>query len=273
MTSIGRRAFSDNFKMTAVNLPQTVSSIGDEVFFACNALTSVSLPSTIGNIGEGVFASCDLLNQVIWSTNLTSVPKRMFYQCESLEWITLPSNVSAIGESAFGECCDLKWFEFPSSLKTIGDRAFEYCGFEEIRLPASLVSVGAGAFNSNHDVREIYIPQSVTSIGADAFNNSPHIELVKVDRAVPPILGTNGFHQYTYFSALLSVPDDAVITYKKASEWCNFEYINENPNVGVPEISEEERNPIFYDLQGRPLSHPSGIYIRRENNCSSLEIR
>ncbi len=156
-------------------------------------------------------------------------------------------------------------------MKTIGRRAFDGCWFDEIKLPKGLVSIGEKAFTSNHAVTDIFIPSTVSSIGAEAFNYSQHIENVTVDRVTPPILGQDGFHQYTYFSACLRVPEEAKEVYKKTPEWSNFYYINENPEVGAPSpVSEPSAEEVeYYDLQGRKLSAPAGFCIRRSSASGS----
>ena len=71
-------AFSWCYSLTSVTIPNSVTSIGKEVFWDCTSLTSVTIPNSVTSIGEGAFEDC---------TSLTSV--------------TIPNSVTSIGEGAF----------------------------------------------------------------------------------------------------------------------------------------------------------------------------
>lgn len=267
VNNIGRKAFADNNSLLGITMPTTVGTMGDMAFFGNVELLYVTLPKSIGRMGESTFERCDKLNQVDWCPSLTTVPNRTFYMCEDLEWITLPDNVTSIGDSAFGECYSLKEFHFPAQLKVIGNNAFDYDNLGEITFPNGLTTIGEAAFFANSRLEMLTIPASVTEIGANAFNNNPHLDVIKVESATPPILGSDGFNQYTYFSALLQVPEQSVMAYKRAAEWCNFQYINDRSS-GIELIpadntfTPDDAEPIeLYDLQGRKSSSNRGVLI------------
>ena len=56
--SIGRRAFSGCFCLTALDLPRALRTIGANAFNSCNSLSEVSLPDRVGTVGSGAFAHC-----------------------------------------------------------------------------------------------------------------------------------------------------------------------------------------------------------------------
>lgn len=67
-----------------IDIPSSITSIGEYSFFACSLLTSVTIPSSVTSIGRSAFTLCE---------NLLS--------------IYIPPSVSSIGEEAFNSCFQL----------------------------------------------------------------------------------------------------------------------------------------------------------------------
>ena len=57
VTSIGRYAFY-NCDLTAVNIPESVTSIKDGAFYFCHSLKSVNIPNHVDSISENTFYYC-----------------------------------------------------------------------------------------------------------------------------------------------------------------------------------------------------------------------
>ena len=60
------KAISDCENLKDIMIPDSVTSIGDHVFYWCSSLTSISLPETLTSIGVGVFTDCDSLTSIIF---------------------------------------------------------------------------------------------------------------------------------------------------------------------------------------------------------------
>lgn len=103
VSAIAPNAFKGT-AVTAVIIPDTVTSIGVSAFENCAHLASVSLPSSLRTIGDRAFASCVVMTR-----------------------IDIPAGVISIGASAFERCYALETVYLPASLTSIGDRAFAYC--------------------------------------------------------------------------------------------------------------------------------------------------
>jgi hypothetical protein len=63
VTDIGFRAFA-NSSATSVNIPNTVTRIGQEAFQGASALSSVTMGSGVTSIGDDAFANTPLLTTV-----------------------------------------------------------------------------------------------------------------------------------------------------------------------------------------------------------------
>ena len=148
VTHIEAWGFSD-CQVTNIEIPSSVTSIGDSAFFNCQILTQINIPSNVTSIGNGVFAGCRTLKDITIPSGVTNIGDNAFERCGDLEDITIPSGVTNIGDNAFAGCWELKDLTIPSSVTNIGDNAFRNC----IRLDLVInnternVTVGRNAFD------------------------------------------------------------------------------------------------------------------------------
>ncbi len=197
ITSIGNWAFGGFEAVTSVSIPDSVVSMGASVFYHCTALTSVDLPDGIASIGEGAFNCCENLVHIGLPAGLKSIGYWAFMGCTSLTGVALPSGLQVIRTEAFCDCESLGSITLPAGLKYIGIAAFANCGLTEIRvasgstttwdffygedsgchlyhiaLPASVTTMGEGAFIENalaYDTPDFVTPENLTTVEAEAF--------------------------------------------------------------------------------------------------------
>ena len=132
-------------QLTTVLLPNTLTAIA---FSGCSSLTEINLPASLTSIGEYAFSGCFSLTEINLPDNLTSIGGYAFYDCSSLTEIHLPASLTSIGEYAFSGCSSLTEINLPANLTLIRVGAFYYCSsLTEINLPASLTSIGEYAFS------------------------------------------------------------------------------------------------------------------------------
>ena len=122
--SIGENAFA-YWGMENLELPDSVTSIGNRAFLGCTGLTSLKLPKSLTSIGESAFTSCYSLAEVEFPDGLTSIGAEAF-SYSGITSIELPNSVTSIGESAFSNCPKLTKVTFPDSVTSIGEDAFTY---------------------------------------------------------------------------------------------------------------------------------------------------
>lgn len=194
VTAIGNKAFF-NAKITSVNIPDSVVSIGDEAFYECKNLVSVSIPDGVVSIGGSTFYECRKLDSISipdsvnkmggycfynctslksarLSESLTELPGRTFYNCSLLSELVIPNNIQTIGTEACYGCKNLKSVSLGNNLQKIYDNAFWGCiSLKSITVPEYVTYIGYSAFNKCENLNELIIMNQVCSIAG--WSNLP----------------------------------------------------------------------------------------------------
>lgn len=191
-TSIGSEAFGsemyNNYELTHVTIPDTVTTIGAYAFGGCSALESVTIPNGVTEIGYGAFSSCSALTSVTIPESVTIIGNFAFQLCSALESLTISDGVTTIGEYAFNQCSTLENITIPNSITKISDCAFSGCSsLKNITFSDNVTEIGYGAFMSCSALTSVTIPDSVTTIGDVAFAYCSALENVTIPDSVTTI--------------------------------------------------------------------------------------
>ena len=92
-------AFDDNLSSLTIN-SNKLHTINYGAFLTCKSLTSVNLPSSITQLGDYAFASCYNLSSISIPDGVTSIGMYAFRYC-SLSTIHLPKELTAISTALF----------------------------------------------------------------------------------------------------------------------------------------------------------------------------
>lgn len=106
---IGDYAFSGNISedFNSITLPQTLEYIGVEAFANTN-ITNIEIPNSVSYIGQLSFFGCSNLQTVNIPTSLRGLENNLFNGCESLSEIEIPSNIVYMRSGVFLGCGNLK---------------------------------------------------------------------------------------------------------------------------------------------------------------------
>jgi len=134
----------------SVNIPSTVTSIGDNAFEGCKNLGTIVLPKGLKNLGEEVFESSGIYVFPDWPKGITTIPKGTFSNT-ALTNVVIPNGVTTIGIGAFKGCKSLTSVTLPATIKKIEGIAFADTNVREIIIPSSVTKIefngGAGFSN------------------------------------------------------------------------------------------------------------------------------
>ena len=102
-----------------------VTGIAAEAFSHSN-VTEVQIPNTVTTIGESAFAYAESLRSITLPLNLKTVSKTMLTGT-AIENIAIPEGVTTIGYGAFQSCSQLRTVMLPSTLSLIEAYGFNNC--------------------------------------------------------------------------------------------------------------------------------------------------
>ena len=148
-----------------------ITSIGDYAF-AYTRLTSLEIPDSVESIGKSAFEACETLYRVSMGTGLKSIGDYAFISCDKLYDITLGSNVETIGTGAFAGT-NPSYIVIPEKVKMIGGGAFASCWnlyavwFEPLTAPA----IGQGAFSDSSNAQGHLEPGAKLQPAAGGYKN------------------------------------------------------------------------------------------------------
>ena len=205
ITALPTKAFYDSNNVEYLILPNTLTTIGKEMFHSSN-LKSVVIPASVETIEYGAFEGCCALTSIEIPANVETIGAAAFNNCFSLVSVTFENGSHSktiegsyedfydqidkkwycFPKGAFSNCVALTSIEIPASVETIGKTAFMMCSslatvtFEK---GSRLKTIG-GEYRENikyqfHlgaffgcSLTSIEIPASVETIGSCAFDHS-----------------------------------------------------------------------------------------------------
>ena len=162
-----------------VNIPATVdyngetysvTSIGELAFRYCSGLSAVTIPNSVTSIGQYAFFETGWYNSqpdgvlyldnwligykgekptgaIVITEGTRGIADYAFYQCSDLTAVTIPNSVRNIGNGAFNECNSLTAVTIPDGITSIGEHTFYNCSsLTSITIPSSVTSIGYAAF-------------------------------------------------------------------------------------------------------------------------------
>ena len=170
VTSIGNRAFEGLIFVTDVDIPSSVSRIGEYAFASCEHLTGIEIPYGVTEIGSYAFRGCVRLSDVSIPSTVTTISKGMFETCSFISRIVIPNSVTTIGQYAFQNCRTLHDIALPNGVTTVGDSAFTGCtNLESFVIPDGMTSIPGWMFSSCNALKTVSIPSNITSVERSAF--------------------------------------------------------------------------------------------------------
>ena len=223
---------SYNGSDTVVEIPETVTEIGERAFYGNTDIVSVSFPSELTAIGKSAFQNCTgLTGDLVIPESVTNIGKDAFNGCTGLTGtLTLSSNLKDIPENAFKNVPFTGALNIPEGVETIGVRAFDGNKFSgEVVFPDSLRIIGIYAFTLTYDLENITFGSGLTEFAYYIFNNNDKTEEITFKSLTPPdvraeySLNTSSFKSFLGFFPNLkriNVPKESFLAYfDKFSEY------------------------------------------------------
>lgn len=84
-----------------------IQTISPFAFYSCQNLRVINMPNSITMLGEAGFWGCNSLTDINFSDNITFIDDNAFWECTSLTSMLLPKSIAGIGDNAFTGCTNL----------------------------------------------------------------------------------------------------------------------------------------------------------------------
>ena len=127
VTSVGANLFENATSLKSVRLPSGLKKLSPYMFAGCSSLEQIEMPFEIESFEEGLFAGCSSLKEIPFRAGLKELPNYVFSGCSQLRSLILTDTIEKICEGAVSDCENLTTLVLPASLKEIEEGAFEGC--------------------------------------------------------------------------------------------------------------------------------------------------
>lgn len=228
ITSIGASAFQNTKSLTTIEIPASVTTIGNAAF-AGSGISTFTVAE--GSSSFKADADCKALLTSDGKTLVVFAPKATgsytipggvetigpySFETSALTSLVIPSSVKTIGESAF-YLSALTSIEIGEAVETIEAMAFFSSALTSIVIPESVKTIGEAAFTLSA-LTSIVIPKSVETIGKAAFSQSSALTTVTFEGETAPTIGAGIFAFCDNLASILVPANAAGYTGDSASD-------------------------------------------------------
>ena len=253
VTRIADYAFEECGWLTKVVIPDSVTSIGVDVFYGCFILEEIevgnnnpnfssldgvvfnkdrttlllcpegkngayTVPNGVIAISAYAFSNCEFLTSMVIGDSVTEIGSNVFYFCSGLTSVVIGNGVTIIGNNAFSNCTSLMNLTIGNSVTEIGENAFAVCySLKSVTIPEGVTSIGRLAFSYCYDLEEITIPESVISVGESAFYYCSNLSDISIPDDLTNI-GIDAFYECNQLPLILfSIGGKTLVRYSESN--------------------------------------------------------
>jgi uncharacterized repeat protein (TIGR02543 family) len=240
--------------------PDNLAAIGSDAFNQTGLTGNLELPNSITTIGEFAFSYCTgLTGDLIIPKTVTTIKAGTFIYCSNLKGkLVIPSSVTSISQS-FGNSGFSGELIIPSSVTTIMADAFAGDNFfiGNLIIPSSISAIEWRTFGFCPGFSACYIPSSVNSIKALAFVDCIGLRKIAVNKTTPIVIDTTTFSGVNKTTCELIVPKGSKAAYQAATGWKLFANITEAIFVSLNTQGGNPAFPITTNLSNSTIAEPS----------------
>ena len=193
-TNLSYGAFGGCSNLKTVNFEAGSTIVCAALFMGCDGIEEIELPDTITEIGDSAFKNCKNLDRITMNNGIEILESSAFEDCFSLTTINIPNTVKAISNSTFQDCTSLTEVHLSNILKEIPASTFSGCKkLTTINFPSTLTTIGNSAFSGCESLPEAILPSGVEKIESNAFKNCKALKKAALPDTVSSI-GSSAFY-------------------------------------------------------------------------------
>ncbi|CAJ1970232.1 unnamed protein product [Cylindrotheca closterium] len=167
----------------------SLTTIGEMAFASCSSLIEINIPSSVETIRSDAFHSCTLLERVFFQEGLKEIEKGAFTACVQLEKVDIPNSLETLGGYAFYKCSSLQEVNFgEANLRVIEYSAFERCvKLQTIRIPSTVERLEPMTFKDCDSLRVMHFQNGLKCLEDQAFYSCKNLQAVALPDSVEEI--------------------------------------------------------------------------------------
>ena len=171
--------------LQSVILPEDMTeTLPSYMFWGCTKLSSVNIPAGMHTIGDGVFGGCGFTELVIPST-VKKIGYDSFRSNRSLTKLTLSEGLQSIGYCGFSDT-SITEVTIPSTVTSIGESAFQATKLNTLIVPSSVTEVGGSLINDCPNLKALVWNCSAPIDDAYGINSNCYLYLASADIVTGP---------------------------------------------------------------------------------------
>ena len=203
VTEIKKRTFSNCSSLANVTIKGEVTSIGESAFLN-NAFTAIQLPESLKTIGSSAFRNCGKLEKITLPNNTVNIGNAAFLNCSALHLVSVPDSVASVGKNVFFYNDDIT-VEIRKNSGTVSDKLLAQQGIHHVILDENISTIGKNVFDSCYELSsvtygnetvksgEYKLSKSIKAVGSEVFKNNPLLRNLIVPDTLENI-GDNAFY-------------------------------------------------------------------------------
>ncbi len=169
VTAIGETAFADDYGLTGITIPNTVTTIEEDAF-SNSGLTNATIPYGVTNIGDGAFEDCYNLTNATIPESVTYIGQGAF--SDGLVSVTIPNSVIFMGDGAFSDCGDLTNVVISYGISSLQTEVFAACySLPSVIIPSSVTNITDNAFEGCSLLTNAFFEGNAPFVDTTAFHN------------------------------------------------------------------------------------------------------
>ena len=170
VVGIGYYAFY-NDELTEVNLPSTLTTIGDYAFSGCSSLANIILPQSLNSIGNEAFSNCTNITDIVIPKSVTKIGTGILKCCSNLKSVIVDSenmvydsreNCNAVIHTATNELiagCSTTFI--PETVTALGRYCLSYRELPKVlNISKQITKIDWNAFEGCYGTTELIIEDS-----------------------------------------------------------------------------------------------------------------
>jgi hypothetical protein len=174
LTTIPDYMCQNDTSLSKFIIPSTITSIGEYAFLSCSNLITVNIPSSVTMIGDSAYRSAGITNLTL-NEGLKSIGNSSFSYINCSE-VVIPDSVTYLGFCSFQVCRKLTKITLGEGIDQISSNSINNCpNLTTVIVKGNIKYIEEGAFSSDSSLTLSGIIgldwYKVTSIGKGAFRD------------------------------------------------------------------------------------------------------